>query len=277
MATINNFSFSTLGDADPNAPSFPFFNWEDCWGYINGEDKTAPAVTCPANTSQGTVVESCFTTSGTLEDGDLEMEPLNFSCFIDGGGTTSSIDAGVHYYDLIPFQVDRTDYYTILVSDDFGSTVDESAIALFAGSFNPSNPCENIIAFQDEPIDDVNPPLAAGEPYIRISLPLIAGQTYYLWVTSDDDITGTCVNGRLYGRHLPGRERYRVGLFSSSTVLNPLTWEPMTINTTVLWVARRDVSLALGPVLRRLRPDLQQPCQPADYRTSQREATTAAG
>ncbi|MCB9051458.1 MAG: hypothetical protein H6556_18660 [Lewinellaceae bacterium] len=116
------------------------------------------------------------------------MDPTNFSCFLDGGGTTSSIDAGQHYYDLIPFQVDRTDYYTILVSDDFGSTIDESAIAIFAGGYSPSNPCENIIAFTDEPIDDVVPPLVNDEPFLRLSLPLIAGQTYYLWITSDDDI-----------------------------------------------------------------------------------------
>ena len=118
-------------------------------------------------------------------------------------GTTSSIDAGVHYYDLIPFQVDRTDYYTILVSDDFGSTVDESAIALFARGLQPVEPCENIIAFQDRPIDD-NPAAGNDEPYIRISLPLIAGDAlpvgnvgrrHHRYTVSGD-----------YGRHLPGRE-----------------------------------------------------------------------
>ncbi|MCB9293579.1 MAG: hypothetical protein H6559_10730 [Lewinellaceae bacterium] len=242
-ATISNFVFSTLGDVDPNAPSFPFFNWEDCWGYINGEDKAAPDVDCPDDTDEGATILDCFTQAGTLEDGDLEMEPLNFSCFIDGGGTTSSLDAGVHYYDLIPFQVDRTDYYTILVSDDFGSTIDESAIALFQGGFNPSNPCENIIAFQDEPIDDIIPPLADDETYIRISLPLIAGETYYLWVAADDDISGPAGAGD-YTVDICPDENGRVGLFSSTTVLNPQTWEPMVINTTVLW-PRRDVSLTL--------------------------------
>ncbi|MCO6487937.1 MAG: hypothetical protein J5I98_05940, partial [Phaeodactylibacter sp.] len=242
-ATITNFVFSTLGDVDPNAPSFPFFNWEDCWGYINGEDKAGPDLDCPGDTDEGTTILDCFTQTGTLEDGDLEMEPLNFSCFIDGGGTTSSLDPGVHYYDLIPFQVDRTDYYTILVSDDFGSTIDESAIAIFQGGFNPSNPCENIIAFQDEPISDVTPPLANDETYIRISLPLIAGETYYLWVAADDDISGPAGSGD-YTVDICPDENGRVGLFSSTTVLNPQTWEPMVINTTVLW-PRRDVSLTL--------------------------------
>ena len=242
-ATITNFTFSTVGDADPNAPSFPFFNFEDCWGYITGEDKAAPDLDCPSNTSTGATVFDCYTTTGTLEAGDLQMDPTNFSCFLDGGGTTSSIDAGQHYYDLIPFQVDRTDYYTILVSDDFGSTIDESAIAIFAGGYSPSNPCENIIAFTDEPIDDVNPPLANDEPFLRLSLPLIAGQTYYLWITSDDDIAGPAGSGDYTVDICPDGDG-RVGLFQSSTVLNPLTWEPMVITNNQLW-PRRDVAATL--------------------------------
>ena len=132
-ATISNFTFSTVGDADPNAPSFPFFNFEDCWGYITGEDKAAPDWTArrtllPAQRSLTAHHH------GYAGSGRPQMDPTELSCFLDGGGTTSSIDAGQHYYDLIPFQVDRTDYYTILVSDDFGSTIDESAIAIFAGA-----------------------------------------------------------------------------------------------------------------------------------------------
>ncbi|MCB0580453.1 MAG: hypothetical protein KDD10_14230, partial [Phaeodactylibacter sp.] len=222
-------------------PDFPNFNWQDCWGFITGEDKTAPSLSCPAPTSQGTVVYDCFTTTGALATTDLSMQPLNFSCFIDG---QAGIDPGVHFYDLIPFQVDRTDYYTILVSDQFvtstgAASAEESAIALFQGGYSPTNPCENIIAFQDEPIDNVTPPLAAGEPNLRLSLPLIAGETYYLWVTSDDALaTGS------YTVDICPDENGRIGLFSSTTVLNPATWEPMTINTTVLW-PRRDVSLTL--------------------------------
>ncbi|MCB0596913.1 MAG: hypothetical protein KDD28_22705, partial [Phaeodactylibacter sp.] len=81
------------------------------------------------------------------------------------------------------------------------------------------------------------------EPYIRISLPLIAGQTYYLWVAADDDIAGPAGSGD-YTVDICPDANGRVGLFQSSVVLNPLTWEPMTINTTVLW-PRRDVSLTL--------------------------------
>ncbi|MCB0551504.1 MAG: hypothetical protein KDD19_28320, partial [Phaeodactylibacter sp.] len=241
IAIIDNFSFTFLADADPNAPSFPFFNWEDCWGYVTGEDKAAPDLTCPSSTSSGATILDCYTTTGTLEDGDLEMDPTVFSCFIDG---QAGIDAGTHYYDLVPFQVDRTDYYTILVGDQFltptgGSSLEQSAIALFAGGYDPSNPCENIIAFQDEPIDDVVPPLANDEPYLRISLPLIAGQTYYLWVTSDDALaTGD------YTIDICPDGDGRVGLFQSSTVLNPLTWEPMVITNNQLW-PRRDVAATL--------------------------------
>ncbi|MCB0549934.1 MAG: HYR domain-containing protein, partial [Phaeodactylibacter sp.] len=221
----------------------PVAGFEPCWGYITAEDKTAPSLACPDDTSQGTLTIGCYTFGGTLEAGDLEMEPLNYSCFIDGGGTTSSIEPGVHYYDLIPFQVDRTDYYTILVSDDFGSTIDESAIALFQGGFNPSNPCENIIAFQDEPIDDVTPPLANDEPYLRISLPLIPGETYYLWVATDDDIAGPAGSGD-YTVDICPDANGQVGLFATSTVLDQQTWEPITVTNTTLWPAR-ETSLTL--------------------------------
>ncbi|MCO6481064.1 MAG: hypothetical protein J5I94_30750, partial [Phaeodactylibacter sp.] len=104
----------------------PVSGFEPCWGYIAGEDKTAPDIDCPDDTDEGALVLECFTESGTLDASDLSMEPLNFSCFIDGGSSGSSIDPGVHYYDLIPFQVDRTDYYTILVSDEFSSIYDET-------------------------------------------------------------------------------------------------------------------------------------------------------
>ncbi|MCO6480387.1 MAG: hypothetical protein J5I94_27345, partial [Phaeodactylibacter sp.] len=212
-----------------------------CWGYVTGEDKTAPDLDCPSNTSRGSLVLDCFTESGTLASTDLRMEPLNFSCFIDG---QNGIDAGQHYYDLIPFQVDRTDYYTILVRDQFvaaggASSGEESAIALFQGGFSPTNPCENIIAFQDEPIDDLNPLLANDEPYLRLSLPLVAGETYYLWVTSDDALaTGA------YTVDICPDEAGRVGLFQSSVVLNPQTWEPMVVNNTQLWPSR-EISLRL--------------------------------
>ncbi|MCO6479317.1 MAG: hypothetical protein J5I94_21970, partial [Phaeodactylibacter sp.] len=86
-------------------------NWEDCWGYITGEDKAAPDLDCPDDTDEGTVVLDCFTDNGTLDAGDLSMNPTDFSCFIDG---QSGLDDGTHYYDLLAFQVDRTDYYTIL-------------------------------------------------------------------------------------------------------------------------------------------------------------------
>ncbi|MCO6492278.1 MAG: HYR domain-containing protein, partial [Phaeodactylibacter sp.] len=217
----------------------PVSGFEPCWGYITGEDKAAPSMDCPDDTDQGSVIFECFTQDGTLEAGDLQMVPLNFSCFIDGSTGGSSIDPGIHYYDLIPFQVDRTDYYTILVTDDFSSAFDETAIAIFQGGFNPSNPCENIIAFVDEPIDDFNPPLANDEPYLRISLPLIAGETYYLWVTSDEDgATGD------YTVDICPDENGQVGLFGSTTVLDPQTWEPVIVNNDQLWPAR-DVSLTL--------------------------------
>ncbi|MCO6479434.1 MAG: hypothetical protein J5I94_22560 [Phaeodactylibacter sp.] len=115
-----------------------------CWGYVTGEDKTAPDLDCPDDTDEGTVVLDCFTDNGTLDANDLSMNPTDFSCFIDG---QSGLDDGTHYYDLLAFQVDRTDYYTILVSDEFldanGSpSLEQSAIALFQGGFDPSNPCE---------------------------------------------------------------------------------------------------------------------------------------
>ncbi|MCB0075366.1 MAG: hypothetical protein KDE20_28110, partial [Caldilineaceae bacterium] len=102
------------------------------------------------------------------------------------------------------------------------------------------NPCENIVSFMDDPIDNPNPPLANDEPYLRLSLPLIAGETYYLWVTSDESgATGD------YTVDICPDENGQVGLFETSTVLNPLTWEPATVNNTVLWPVR-GISLTLS-------------------------------
>ena len=62
--TFINVELTSLFYSGTGGGGSPFFNWEDCWGYINGEDKTAPGVTCPANTSQGTVIETASRKAG---------------------------------------------------------------------------------------------------------------------------------------------------------------------------------------------------------------------
>ncbi|KGE84940.1 hypothetical protein, partial [Phaeodactylibacter xiamenensis] len=47
VATVDNFVFSPL---TPDAAGF-----EPCWGYVTGEDKTAPVIECPDDTDVATV------------------------------------------------------------------------------------------------------------------------------------------------------------------------------------------------------------------------------
>ncbi|MCO6479433.1 MAG: hypothetical protein J5I94_22555, partial [Phaeodactylibacter sp.] len=63
---------------------------------------------------------------------------------------------------------------------------------------------------------------------------------YYLWVTSDD-AEGT---GDYTVDICPDNSASRVGLFSSSVVLNPVTWEPEVVVNDQLWDTR-EVSLEL--------------------------------
>ena len=118
----------------------------------------------------------------------------NYSCLIDN---TQPDFPGTRYVDTEVFQVSEDDVYTFLVESsvaDLGNV----GFAIYQGSFDIDNPCENIIAQSDIPQSPSNAggnPLPGSQdfdPYVRLALPLQAGQTYILATTSfGPDETGT--------------------------------------------------------------------------------------
>ncbi|MCB9289979.1 MAG: T9SS type A sorting domain-containing protein [Lewinellaceae bacterium] len=184
---VTNFQLQ-FGD-DSNGPTFPFFNWEDCWGYVTGEDKAAPDLECPDDTNIGTVTREAHVLSGSLDTGDDQLNLTNYSCFIDGSGT----QAGPHYYELTEFQVSEEDYYTFYLDHAFNS---DGFVAMYQGSFDPSNPCQNIIAQVDDNflliqglflgLLNQGPVGGIFDPVVRISLPLRPYETYYILTSTKD-------------------------------------------------------------------------------------------
>ena len=187
-ATITNFQFDYVIFPGTN-DTFPFFNWEDCWGYVNAEDKTAPSLECPDNTNIGTVTREAHVLSGSLDTGDDQLNLTNYSCFIDASGT----QAGPHYYELTEFQVSEEDYYTFYLDNAFNS---DGFVAMYQGSFDPSNPCQNIIAQVDDNflliqglflgLLNQGPVGGIFDPVVRISLPLRPYETYYILTSTKD-------------------------------------------------------------------------------------------
>ena len=158
-----------------------------CWGFITGEDKTKPVLACPAPTSNGTITQTVHTLSGNLTTSDPRLVLNNYSCLIDGSGT----QAGNHYYELIPFQVSEDDFFTFYLDHNFAS---DGFVAVYQGSFNPANPCENIIAQVDDNFLVINGVGGIGgnqgpigglfDPVVRITLPLRKYETYYLFTST---------------------------------------------------------------------------------------------
>lgn len=153
------------------------------WGYVQLEDKAGAVVAeCPSEVHTATVEREVQILSGTIPvDDDLTEEVVNFasySCFIEDGRLASC----ERTYDLIPFEVDKTDIYT------FELLMDErpGLMAIFQGDFDPENPCENIIGQSDINIFDQailpNGPDQL-EARIRLVAPLREDQTYYLLTT----------------------------------------------------------------------------------------------
>ncbi|WP_160213938.1 SdrD B-like domain-containing protein, partial [Phaeodactylibacter xiamenensis] len=174
---VSNFVFSPVA-AD-------LAGFEPCWGYITGEDKTAPVVECPDNTAVATISESVQKIQGALETTDAQLELADYSCFLDGAGPL----AGDHYYDIIEFQVSADDIYTIYLNTSWG----DGFTALYQGSFDADSPCENILyAADDNILGNAGPIGGLFDPQVRVTLPLRAYETYFVLVSSfGSDVTGS--------------------------------------------------------------------------------------
>ncbi|MCG8330355.1 MAG: GEVED domain-containing protein, partial [Chitinophagales bacterium] len=194
-------------------------DFQPCWGYITGEDKTAPVLECPANTGTGTIVKNGYILSGTIDTDDPTVVVNNWSCLIDNAQPAS---AGERYVDILPFQVDVSDVYTFLVESDVTQT-GNVGFAIYQGGYDVDNPCENIIAQSDilndgqgNGVGNPLPGAQANDAYVRLALPLQAGATYYLATTTfTPEATGN------YQYSICSDDNGQVGYFDTTYVTNP--------------------------------------------------------
>ena len=186
VVVIDNFVFQPA--ANPAAGDFT-----TCWGNLTAEDKTPPTVDCPDDTDSATFDESIQELSGSLTDSDPTLVLNNYSCFQE----RYSLTGEANHYDLFTFTVSQNDIYTFygifeLPQFDFTGY-------LFAGTFNEDSPCSNILAGSNNGTDgfvlnNFGPGVAYFAPNMRVSLPLVAGQTYTL-MTSATGLFGTSLTG----------------------------------------------------------------------------------
>ena len=203
------YEISLIGGTGP-------IDFQPCWGYITGEDKTAPILECPASTGTGTIVKNGYVLSGTIDTNDPTVVVNDWSCLIDN---TQGSFPGERYIDIIPFQVDESDVYTFLVESDVTQT-GNVGFAIYQGGYDVDNPCENIIAQADIPqapgVGNPLPGSQGNDAYVRLALPLQAGATYYLATTTfTPEATGN------YQYSICSDENGQVGYFDTAYVTNP--------------------------------------------------------
>jgi hypothetical protein len=187
-----------------------------CWGYITGEDKTAPILECPDNTGQACVDVTLQSMSGALANTDPSLDMSNYSCYQQ----VFALGAGQRRYDLNYFQVDREDYYTFYFNIPGGWV---PAMAMYQGGFTAGNPCENIIGFSHVGLQIALPivtlPGGTGGAQLAMTLPLRPFEDYYLFVSSVlAGVTGD------YTVYVSSQEGGRIGTWATTTTVDPLTW-----------------------------------------------------
>lgn len=143
-----------------------------CWGYIKGIDNKAPTVIAPADTDEAIINSNGYVLQGALTD---TMPTMNAPTYICLDGLSSN---GARYYNLQTVEVDATGFYTFLLTSDFADGL--VAMALFDGSYSPSNPCHNIVVEGT----NLEGTTGTGIPYIALNVFLTEGETYTVLTTS---------------------------------------------------------------------------------------------
>jgi len=166
-----------------------------CWGNLLAEDKTDPVLVCPANTDEVTVGVTAQIISGALAATDPSVQLANYSCFLEIVNPLM----GNHYYDLYTFTVNNPTGNAIFTFD-MGSAFGDGSMALFQGAYNPANPCENIIAHDDDLISGGGF-FASFDTALRLTAALLDGETYTLLVTSWANNTTGAYNVAVYGEN----------------------------------------------------------------------------
>ncbi|HMQ48656.1 MAG TPA: T9SS type A sorting domain-containing protein [Saprospiraceae bacterium] len=173
---------------DPSAViknwQFTYTDWalsdfEPCWGYIDAQDLIPPSLQCPPTADEVQIYEQVQVLQGNLDSSDPQINTAIYSCLIENFNAN-----GLRYYELIELNISTSDYYTFALVSDFSSG--DGDMALFQGVFDPENPCSNILAQADVPQAGNPFPGGLSDPFVRITLPLQAGNTYWLLTTSDE-------------------------------------------------------------------------------------------
>ena len=182
-------------------PSNPLagVSFTTCWGNLFVEDKTAPALTCPADTGEANVEFTASILSGSLGINDPRLDFSQFNCYLEiltsSSGASAGNAPGLRFYRTHSFQVSQTDTYTFdLSSTALDANNGGAMAALYMGNFNPAEPCSRILCQNDQVFGAtadlflLTPGAGFGtvnfNPSMRLSLELVQGQTYTLLTTS---------------------------------------------------------------------------------------------
>ncbi|HPI09193.1 MAG TPA: hypothetical protein PLM41_22525, partial [Saprospiraceae bacterium] len=135
-----------------------------CWGNIFVEDKLPPVFE-----NCGCVPTPISQFAGSIDNTDPVFLRPN-------AGTVCGNSFNTTFYDTYTFEVNTAGVYTFAQFADGG----DGFGALYAGSFNPANPCQNFIAADDD--GNVTPPASQGDDFL-LTRTLTPG-TYVLVVTA---------------------------------------------------------------------------------------------
>ena len=222
-----------------------------CWGSFKTEDKADPHfvgdTTGLANVGNTVTDESVFRQYGTYErveyltwDGSLPasgagqtFEPGIYSCWqstnhadLDYSWPTDS----TRTFDTIQLRPTETGLLTLIAASRLNSNNAEEApfdpvVAVYEGSFDSDNPCQNLVAFGEssfipnplaglgftsglsnssidgafqDSTDIFAPWLLHENPVVRMDVKIAAGKTYYVLVSHREDTIPSGANFELY-------------------------------------------------------------------------------
>lgn len=162
-AVLSNWSYRP--DALPG--------FEACEGTLLAEDQIPPQLHCPPDTENGIRIDTVQNLSGAISDTDPTFVPANANCLAAAG-------PGNYSFDTLSFQVDAGGTYLLELSAEWGP----GRAALLRGGFYPLQPCTNLITEGDAVTDGTG--AFPNAPFVlRLTAPLLAGETYALLTTTD--------------------------------------------------------------------------------------------
>ncbi len=151
-------------------------NGNYCWGNIIVEDKLNPTIECPCPADGVTGIEGALTADDDTYNRIFVDNIFGGGCILDGSATNV-------YYDALPLSVDADGEYTFAMMYSGDGTA-----ALYAGSFDPNDPCTNLLEYNDDsnPNSSLDPliitALMSAGDYVLVSSTYSNGSTgNYSW------------------------------------------------------------------------------------------------